>query len=401
MWVMQSNHTDQLKSIQADHNSETRRLRAEIDKSWQILNKRDEQIVSIKAEFDKAFKDLEQRREEEFLRFQTASDAKARKSLHEKDEYYQRLLEVKINTDIAALRLQQQDTDRKETGDHAAAAGGHADPDSDPSESDSDQADRNKNSDKNRLKAKPDLVGKKKSPSRLGVGERAESADDGDSEGRDRGRRDRHNTDRNRKRAKTRHSGSSSPSPSRERQGGYLKPINFAGESPVETFLSQFETIAACNGYNKTKKAAVLKCSLRGKAIQVLWRRPSDHDWSFDQLVDALKARFGSVGQQERFQEEIRNFRRKSGETIASVQADICRLMTLAYGEKAQSELGEIIAVNHFLDALNNDTLALKVWEKEPKDLDSAAKLAVRLESFDVTKHREKKKNQFCSCKRI
>ena len=214
MWVMQSNHTDQLKSIQADHNSETRRLRAEIDKSWQILNKRDEQIVSIKAEFDKAFKDLEQRREEEFLRFQTASDAKARKSLHEKDEYYQRLLEVKINTDIAALRLQQQDTDRKETGDHAAAAGGHADPDSDPSESDSDQADRNKNSDKNRLKAKPDLVGKKKSPSRLGVGERAESADDGDSEGRDRGRRDRHNTDRNRKRAKTRHSGSSSPSPS-------------------------------------------------------------------------------------------------------------------------------------------------------------------------------------------
>lgn len=68
--------------------------------------------------------------------------------------------------------------------------------------------------------------------------------------------------------------------------------------------------------------------------------------------------------------------------------------MTLAYGvEKSQSDLGETIAVNHFLDALNDDELALKVREREPADLDAAVKHAVRFESFIETATKKRGKH--------
>ena len=55
--------------------------------------------------------------------------------------------------------------------------------------------------------------------------------------------------------------------------------------------------------------------------------------------------------------------------------------MSLAYPESAGTELGEIIARDHFITALNEKELELKVRDRDPSDLDSAFKAAVRAET--------------------
>ena len=56
--------------------------------------------------------------------------------------------------------------------------------------------------------------------------------------------------------------------------------------------------------------------------------------------------------------------------------------MALAYPGLGQSEVHEIIARDHFIDAIGDHELELKLREREPPDLDSALRLAVRLEAY-------------------
>jgi hypothetical protein len=54
--------------------------------------------------------------------------------------------------------------------------------------------------------------------------------------------------------------------------------------------------------------------------------------------------------------------------------------MSLAYHESTDGDLDEIIARDHFIAALNDRELELKVRDRDPPDLDSAFKVAVRAE---------------------
>ena len=87
---------------------------------------------------------------------------------------------------------------------------------------------------------------------------------------------------------------------------------------------------------------------------------------------------------EERFQTDLRCRRRAKGELLRELAQDIRRLMALAYpGEK--SSLSEHIARDAFLIALDDPEFALKMREREPKDLDEAVKIAQRYEVFRGT----------------
>ena len=60
---------------------------------------------------------------------------------------------------------------------------------------------------------------------------------------------------------------------------------------------------------------------------------------------------------------------------------DIRRLMALAYPLPAE-EVTEILAKDAFIDALADRELALKVRERDPKDLQHAYRLAANYESY-------------------
>ncbi len=97
-------------------------------------------------------------------------------------------------------------------------------------------------------------------------------------------------------------------------------------------------------------------------------------------LVNKLGARYSGQGVEEKYQDELRCRRRKRGESVQELAQDINRLMILAYpGHK--SELYDHLARDTFLAALDDDPdLQLKIREREPKNLESAVRIAQRLE---------------------
>jgi transposase InsO family protein len=114
---------------------------------------------------------------------------------------------------------------------------------------------------------------------------------------------------------------------------------------------------------------------------KILWGAGSHEKLTYETLVARLQSRFGAAGQRERFSAELRALRRKNGESLAELHSHVRRLMSLAYPESADSDLGEIIARDHFIAALNDRELELKVRDRDPPDLDSAFKVAVRAET--------------------
>ena len=106
-----------------------------------------------------------------------------------------------------------------------------------------------------------------------------------------------------------------------------------------------------------------------------------------------LKARYGSKGQTEAYRLQLRTRRQSRGESLSNLMQDIRKLMALAYPGK-MSELIEEIARDVFIEALYDRNLALQVLTKEPKSLDEAFQIAVKLHSYgELVYHSDHPKN--------
>ena len=102
----------------------------------------------------------------------------------------------------------------------------------------------------------------------------------------------------------------------------------------METLLVKFENCASFNQWSEKEKLAHLWTSLQKEAAQLLWDAQS---LSYDELVNRLRKRFSSRGEEERFQAELRYRRRRRDEGIRDLAQDIRRLLALAYpGEQSQ-----------------------------------------------------------------
>ena len=138
-----------------------------------------------------------------------------------------------------------------------------------------------------------------------------------------------------------------------------------------------FNNAADFNGWNEREKLAYLRASLTGTAVQLLWEAD---DISYAQLVARLKERFGSIGMEEMYQTELRCRRRRDGESIRALAQDIRRLMSLAYPGESDTRLGQHIARDAFLTALNDPELQFEVRKSDPHTLEEAVRLASRVE---------------------
>ena len=67
--------------------------------------------------------------------------------------------------------------------------------------------------------------------------------------------------------------------------------------------------------------------------------------------------------------------KRQKGESLQKLYQAICRLITLAYPGPATALL-DIVGRDTFLEALDNQTLRVRILEKEPKNLDEALNMA-------------------------
>jgi hypothetical protein len=133
-------------------------------------------------------------------------------------------------------------------------------------------------------------------------------------------------------------------------------------------------TVAVQSGRYATTEA-----SLEGAVAILLWQLPGE--CLGEMLLGLLRSRFGTADMIEWFQCELRQRRRRHGESIQSVYNDVCRLVALSYpGETG--ELSRLVARDAFLDCLGNAEMRVRVLERGATLIDEAYTIAARHETY-------------------
>jgi len=101
-------------------------------------------------------------------------------------------------------------------------------------------------------------------------------------------------------------------------------------------------------------------------------------------VINLLRTRFGNELQAERFKAEIKVRRRRPNESLQQLYQDISKLVVLAY-PGSKPELSSHVAKEAFVEALNDPQLQLKVIEREPKTVEDALNIAVKMEAFQAS----------------
>ena len=107
----------------------------------------------------------------------------------------------------------------------------------------------------------------------------------------------------------------------------------------------------------------------------------SDNDRrDFSSLITKLKSRFGSENKAEVFRTQLKTRIRLKGESIPELAQSIRKLTRKAY-PTANSEVVDALALDSFIDALNESDIRLRLREVSPKSIFEAEQIALRMEA--------------------
>ena len=129
---------------------------------------------------------------------------------------------------------------------------------------------------------------------------------------------------------------------SREKMGFKLKPDMFDGSVPLREFFSQFSLIARANGWSEETKTVVLVSYLRKKARAILENVENLGTLDFAKLKSKLELRFGESQLAQNYYSQFTN-RKKFDKNLATLGADIERLLQLVYSECAHPIQDKIV----------------------------------------------------------
>lgn len=174
------------------------------------------------------------------------------------------------------------------------------------------------------------------------------------------------------------------PTPSNEQvMFSKQKPQKFDGSDDLAEYLTQYELVAEANGWNYKTKSLCLASSLIGNARGILNELSPEKRRDYDSIVKALENRFGSVNRAEIFRSQLQSKVKSKDETIPQLAQNVKRLTRKAY-PKASEETVDILALDHFIDALPDADIRLRIREVGPKTITDAESMAVRLEAHRV-----------------
>ena len=164
-------------------------------------------------------------------------------------------------------------------------------------------------------------------------------------------------------------------------KGPLVKPKDFDGTTPVDSFLQQIKTCAKYYCRSDEECIIHLRCALIGDAATCVcvWSQLDPDGLSYQQLQTLLREWYGSAEQEEKYKAELHVRRRKIGEELPMLRADITRLMVLAYPGDVFA-MSQMMARDYCLAVLDESELELKIRDSEPKNLDDAYNGALRLE---------------------
>ncbi|KAJ8958333.1 hypothetical protein NQ318_017479 [Aromia moschata] len=130
-----------------------------------------------------------------------------------------------------------------------------------------------------------------------------------------------------------------------------LKPPTYDGQSSWSMYRRQFEAAAKANGWTSQEMATSLVISLRGQALEILQSIPEEEQNDYDRIIGALEIRYGHKYLRQVYQSQIKSRQQRSNESLQEYEADIERLIHLAYPQ-APKEFLEQIGIQTFIDGL-------------------------------------------------
>ena len=156
-----------------------------------------------------------------------------------------------------------------------------------------------------------------------------------------------------------------------------MKPPNFYGRGSELTFLEKFDNCAAHNKWTD-EKLHYLANSLEDLTTPVLWdmqgcRSNKDLRWTLLRI-------YGSDDQAELYRSQLIIRHRKKGETLTDSSQEIRKLMVLAY-PGPPSKTTEMVAMDAFLEAMDDAELIIHIQALKPTRLDSAVRVAQHMEA--------------------
>jgi len=161
-----------------------------------------------------------------------------------------------------------------------------------------------------------------------------------------------------------------------------MKLMTYDGSGSLETFLAKFSKLAEYMQWNDTDRFYHLCASLNGIAGQVLW--DAGLQASVADVIGLLRTRFKNGLHAERFKAELKVRRRRAGESLQQLYQDISKLVALAHPNEGPALVNHV-AKETFLIALGDPVLQLKVIEREPKTVEDALNIAVKMESYQAS----------------
>ncbi|KAJ8943823.1 hypothetical protein NQ318_020895 [Aromia moschata] len=177
-----------------------------------------------------------------------------------------------------------------------------------------------------------------------------------------------------------------------------LKPPTYDGQSSWSMYRRQFEAAAKANGWTSQEMATSLVISLRGQALEILQSIPEEQQNDYDRIIGALEIRYGHKYLRQVYQSQIKSRQQRSNESLQEYEADIERLIHLAYPQ-APKEFLEQIGIQTFIDGLVDtemqqalrlgrhttisDALIAALEFKAAKEASRSYKTRVRQDKFD------------------
>uniref|UniRef100_A0A6P7GVD6 Uncharacterized protein LOC114343363 n=1 Tax=Diabrotica virgifera virgifera TaxID=50390 RepID=A0A6P7GVD6_DIAVI len=158
----------------------------------------------------------------------------------------------------------------------------------------------------------------------------------------------------------------------------------FDGKSSWSIYLRQFEAIATANHWTEQEKAVSLTAALRGDAADILRSIPKGQANCYQTLFTRLEKRYGDAHLQQVYKAQLRSRSQRASENLQEFEADVARVVRLAYPEVPDSVLEEI-AVDTFVNGLKDSELQKALRLARPKVLDEAFAIALEHETASQT----------------
>eukprot|EP00731_Ephydatia_muelleri_P012982 Em0007g292a len=162
-----------------------------------------------------------------------------------------------------------------------------------------------------------------------------------------------------------------------------LLPEPFDGETTgwLE-WMDHFESVAAVNKWvSGEDRLKWLRVRLTGKAQTAFRRLPDDVKADYGTCVEALQRRFNPDSKRQLYMVELNARTKRRDEDWAAFGDAVRVLADKAYPELAENAR-ERLALNQFLEQIENSQVAFSVKQKRPRNVEEAAAAVIELESY-------------------